>query len=86
MENTAKTQVQFSKIERETEKAALITFPVSWNMNIHFKSIWIPKKCIEFWNDKIENSTCFIATWLLEKLESENKFHDYWMRFQTIHE
>ena len=72
------TEVIFNQIEKETEKAVLVNLPVSWNCNMHTKSFWFPKSCIIF-----HNQTMSIATFLVEKLERENAFHGFEMRFEV---
>ena len=77
LNNSNTTEVIFNKIERETEKAYLINFPVSWNANIHPRSFWIPKSCVMFYKQTIG-----IADFLIRKLERDNAFKGYEMRFE----
>lgn len=78
LDNSNTTEVIFNKIEKETEKAIMVNLPVSWNCNMHPKSFWFPKSCV-----MIHEKTMSIATFLIEKLERENAFHGYEMRFEV---
>jgi len=78
LNNNNSIEVIFNNIEKETEKAVLVNLPVSWNMNMHPKSIWFPKSCVKFYDGR----TMAVATFLIEKLERENAFHGYAMRFE----
>ena len=67
----------YNTIEKQSEKALLISFPVEYNMNMHSKSIWMPKSQVNI----ISDSVIEIADWMVSKLERENAFHGYYMYF-----
>ena len=74
-------EIAFDRIERETEKAMLITAPVSWNGNMHRKNFWFPKSVIE----EVENDKCMkVSTWFIDKLSKENAFKGYNMYFEEF--
>lgn len=71
------TEILFNSIEKETAKAVFVNMPVTWNSNMRTRSFWLPKSCI-----KVYERTMDVATFLIEKLESENTFHGYRMNFE----
>lgn len=77
LEDSNSTYVIINHIERETEKALLINCPVSWADNMHPKSLWFPKSCVEV-GDKVMR----VATFLVEKLSAANEYHGYRMYFE----
>lgn len=72
-------EVRYYNVERETEKAILVSLPVSWNDNSYERQFWFPKSCVEMFKD-----TMAIATFLVDKLGKENEYHGYMMRFAEM--
>jgi hypothetical protein len=71
--------VQINNIEKETEKAYLISVPVCWAGNrAKTRSFWFPKSCVE-----IKNNVAIVAKFILSKLESANYFNGYFMTFYS---
>ena len=69
--------VEFRSVEKETEKAYLISMPVCWAGNrAHVRSFWFPKSCVE-----LKTNVVIVAKFILNKLECENAFHGYYMTF-----
>lgn len=76
--NNNSMEVVINMVERETEKAVLVNLPVSWNSNMHARSFWFPKSCVE-----VHERTMIVATFIIEKMERENTFNGYRMTFET---
>ena len=76
---------------KETEKAVMINASVKWGEGkVVRKDLWIPKSAIdrEDWMYKMDGTpdtdTCkvfFVADWLTQRLERENAFKGYAMKF-----
>ena len=69
-------------VERETEKANLVKFLVTWNGDTHEKSLWIPKSQMRVERENI----IVIAKWYADKLSKENAFKCYSMKFLGMFE
>mgnify|MGYP003553972985 CR=1 FL=1 len=69
-------------VERETEKANLVKFLVTWNGDTHEKSLWIPKSQMRVECENI----IVIAKWYADKLSKENAFKCYSMKFLGMFE
>lgn len=72
-------EVRYYNVKRETEKAILVSLPVSWNSNYYERQFWFPKSCVEMYKD-----TMAIATFLVGKMGQEYAYHGYMMYFDEI--
>lgn len=75
--------IAINGVEKETEKAALISFCVSWNSNCHTRSFWVPRSQFS-WD--VEGKVINLAKWYADKLSKENAFKTYGMRFEGMFE
>lgn len=75
------TTIIFNSIKKESEKAILVSLPVTWNSNMHVKDMWFPKSVV----GEISERTMDVKTWFIEKQEDANAFHGYKMRFEEVH-
>lgn len=67
-------------IERETEKANLVKFLVTWSGDSHERSFWVPKSQMRIDGENI----IVIAKWFADKLSKENAFKCYSMKFLGV--
>ena len=66
------------RIEKETEKALQITLKVQWGSGKwHEKTFWFPKSVATLDGDKMID----VKTWFVEKMQNENAFNGYRMKF-----
>lgn len=73
-----KKEIVIESIAKETEKAILVEAKVSYNDNLpKARTFWMPKSLVEIVNDRI----IMVEDWFIGKLEKENAFHGYYMRF-----
>lgn len=75
------TTIFFHSIKKESEKAILVSLPVSWNSKMYVRDIWFPKSVIEAQNER----TMDVKTWFIQKQEDANAFHGYRMYFEEVH-
>lgn len=73
------TEIVINEVVKETEKAVLVSLPVSWNANVHTREFWFPKSCVELFT-----RTMSVASFLIEKMMQQNAFHGYRMTFEEI--
>lgn len=76
MKETAYTLI-WAEVIKETEKAYQLRCTVSWSARNVEKAIWFPKSVVKIQDEKLAE----VATWFLLKVENENVFHGYEMRF-----
>lgn len=75
------TTIIINSIKKESEKAILVSLPVTWNSNMHVKEMWFPKSVVS----EMTMRTMDVKTWFIEKQEDANAFHGYKMRFEEVH-
>lgn len=75
-------EIAIGRIEKETEKAAYITFVVSWNGNCHNRSFWVPKSQFKMETEQVG----LFSKWFMDKLSAENNFKGYHMYFEGTFE
>lgn len=75
-----RTQIAINKIEKESEKAILVNFTVSWGEGgMKLKSIWVPKSaCTVLREDLIE-----CEDWFLRKIGEQNTWKGYRMYIEN---
>lgn len=78
--NIMTTTIIFNSIKKESEKAILVSIPVTWNSNMHVKDMWFPKSVV----GEISERTMDVKTWFIEKQENANIFHGYKMYFEEV--
>lgn len=84
MENSKQIEVAIYNVKKETEKAYCLTVAVSWNGNGHVEDVWFPKSVCELKDvDYDSQPRAFVADWFLRKVERNNAFNGYEMRFET---
>lgn len=74
---TTYSEILINSVERETEKAVKVAFPVAWGRKTHERSFWIPKSLVKIINEK----SIQIAQWFIDRLSYENSFNGYDMFF-----
>lgn len=67
----------WAEVVKETEKAYQMKCTVTWGSRDIEKLIWFPKSVVKIVEDKLAE----VALWFLLKVENENVFHGYEMRF-----
>ncbi|MBP5473665.1 MAG: hypothetical protein J6X92_02760 [Bacteroidales bacterium] len=70
--------------QKETEKALLVKFLVSWGDGKSIeKSLWLPKAVVKArgFNANNQQESVHICGWFVEKLQQQNAFHGYRMKF-----
>lgn len=73
------TAIFINNIEKETEKAMLISVNVSYNGNTpKARSMWFPKSVVE----SINGNLAEIKDWFISKTSKANAFKGYEMRFE----
>ncbi|MBP5589251.1 MAG: hypothetical protein J6X26_01805 [Bacteroidales bacterium] len=71
---------------RETEKALLVRFIVSWGDGRgHEKDLWLPKSVVKErgFNTPDQQESFHIFGWFVDKLAQQNAFKGYRMKFDT---
>lgn len=79
------TNITLFGVEKETEKAMLISTLVRWNGDTHQKSFWFPKSVIGeviAGTDEKNVGSVDVKTWFLNKLGKDNAFKGYHMYFE----
>ena len=72
------TELHVNGVSAETEKAYKFNVCVSWNANCYSREFWFPKSVVK----STDRERVFeVKTWFINKLERENAFHGYEMRF-----
>lgn len=76
-----RTELIINGIERETEKAILVSANVYFNANAEkARTFWMPKSLLEV----VREDLIVVEDWLLNKLSRENAFRGYEMRFAGL--
>lgn len=77
-----RNEIVFNKLVKETPKAYLLNFSVSWGMGgSKEKDLWIPKSLCDIDGDHV-----FIDSLFVQKLMQDNEYKGYRMQFDYMFE
>lgn len=76
------TSIVVNSIEKETEKAIMVSVQVCWNEGAtKAKNIWFPKKHVDMSVFSDTNKVVCIPDWLERRICAENAWNGYHMEF-----